>query len=518
MAERSVAKIGRAAGIPRAAVLITGLTAISTLLGFLRDVVMAAVFGAGADLDAYFVALGLMNIVLGLIAYAMARSITPVTAREAAMETDGCSGHPGFNVALTMTMVVLGIGGVLMALIAGPVVSLIAPGFVGAQAESAVLLTRIVLLATVLVAGTDMLAGLCQAHGRFAWSSMQGIPFNVVMIAAAGILGPRYGIAGLAVGFVVGSFARLLVQLPPLRSLGTRIRPSLDLRDPGFRKIAKLVPALLVGNAVGNINILVDRAVGSTLHEGAITALSYGWRLVNLPEVLLIASLLVPLYPALGAAANNTAEVRRLVGRGLSVTVTVLAPLCVVLAVAAAPLAEAAFGRGAFTSSDVAATTNAIVWYVPALLALGCRQVVVSASYALSDSRAPVAVGVAAMGINIVGDFVLAPVMGVSGIALATSASLASAALANGWLLNRRHQGVDLRTAVPLLGRALGLAVVATAAGLGMRAVVAGAPALAAAAAIAVVVCAVYGLGLILLRAPERHIPLEMLRAARRRG
>lgn len=512
-----MARAGGRAGIPRAAVLITGLTAVSTLLGFLRDVVVAAVFGAGADLDAYLVAQGLMNIVLGLIAYAMARSATPVTAREAAKETDGCRGHPGFNTALTVTMVVLGVGGIVMGLFAGPVVSVIAPGFDGAQTETAVMLTRIVLIATVLVAGTDLLAALSQAHGRFAWSSLQGVPFNIIMITAAGLFGPRYGISALAVGFVIGSCARLLFQLPPLRSLGTRVRPRWNLREPGFREIARLVPALLVGSAVGNINVLVDRAVGSTLEEGAITALSYGWRLVNLPETLLIASLLVPLYPALSAAAGNTAEVRRLVGRGLSVTVTVLTPLCVVLAVAAGPLVEVAFGRGAFSPEDSGATASAVIWYVPALLALGCRQVVVSASYALGDSRAPVVVAVIAMVINIVGDILLAPVMGLAGIALATSVSLGSAALANAWLLYRRHEGLHLGAAAALLARAVGLAAAATAAGLGVHVLLVGVPALVTAGVIAVAVCGIYGLGLVLLRAPERLVPLEMLRAARRR-
>lgn len=512
--------MARAAGranISRAAVLVTGLTAVSTLLGFVRDVVIAAVFGAGAALDAYLVAQGLMNIVLGLIAYAMARAATPVTAREAAEEKEGCRGHPGFDVAITMTMVVLGIGGVAMGVFARPVTAVIAPGFDGDQADTATYLTRIVLIATVLIAGTDLLAALSQAHGRFVWSSLQGVPFNIIMIGAAALFGPQYGITALAVGFVVGSGARLLLQLPPLRSLGIKVRPRLNLRDPGFREIARLVPPMLVGSAIGNINTLVDRAVGSTLDEGAITALSYGWRLVNLPETLLIASLLVPLYPALSASAGRMTEVKRLVGRGLSVTVTVLVPLCLILAIASRPLAELAFGRGAFTGDDIDATATAVLWYTPALLALGCRQVIVSASYAIGDSRAPVLVAVFAMIINVAGDILLAPIMGIAGIALATSASLGAAALANGWLLYRRHDGLDLRASTGLLVRAAGLAVVAGAAGYGLLTVLAGGPALITAGVVALAVCGLYAAGLILLRAPERLLPFEMVRATRGR-
>ena len=511
---------GRRWSIARSAVLVTGLTAVSTVLGFGRDVVVGAVFGAGAELDAWFVAQGVMNVVLGLIAWAMARSVTPVLSREAARERDdgtGCPGHRGFDTALTVTVVVLGLAGVLTGLLAGPVTGLLAPGFDDAQAATAASLTRIVLVATVLVAGTDLLAALAQAHGRFAWSSLQGVPFNLVMIAAAGLFGPRYGIAALAVGYVAGSAARLLLQLPPVMALGTRIRPRWELRDPGFREIARLVPPMLVGNAVVNVNTLVDRAVGSTLGDGAITALSYGWRLVDLPETLVVTALLVPLYPALGAAAGDPPELRRLVGRGLSVVVTVLAPICTVFVVAAAPLVDTAFGHGAFDAEDVRATATAVAWYAPALLALGFRQVVVRASYALGDSRGPVVVAVLAMAVNVAGDVVLAPLMGVAGIAVATTASLVLAALLNAWLLRRRHAGLDARATTALVTRALVLSAVAGAAGLGADRALPGLPAPVLAAAVAAVVAATYLVGLVVLRAPERLLAGETLRAVLRR-
>lgn len=503
--------------VSRAAVVVTGLTALSTIFGFVRDVVIAAVYGAGPSLDAYLVAQGLMNVVLGLVAYAMARSVTPVIAREVTAEGPACGSHRSFDTAITVTMVVLGLGAVVVGLCAGPVTAVLAPGFEGDQADLAVLLTRIVLLATVLIAGTDLLAAVAQAHGRVIWSSLQGIPFNVIMIGAAGLFGPRFGIEALAVGFVVGSAARLVLQFPPLRSLGLRVRPRWDLGDRGFREIARLMPPLLVGSAIGNVNSLVDRAVGSTLGDGAITALSYGWRLVNLPETLLIASLLVPLYPALGAAAGNLPEVRRLVYRGLSVTVTILVPLTVVLMVAALPLSVVAYGRGAFTTEDAQATAVAVLWYAPALVAMGVRQVMVSTSYALGDSKAPVVVSLIAMTINVAGDILLAPIMGVAGIAVATSASLGFAAIANGWLLARRHQAFDARAGSRLLGRAALIGGCSAAVGVVLMRVSAGSGALLQGSLVGVAILGVYILGLVVLRAPERHVPLEMLRAAKRR-
>lgn len=503
--------------VSSAAVLVTGLTLVSTLLGFVRDIVIAAVFGAGAGLDSYLAAQGLMNIVVAFVAGAMARAAVPVTSREAAEESDACRGHRGFDTAFTLTLVVLGLVGVLMSIFAGPVTTVIAPGFDGPQAELTAHLTRILLVATVLIAGTNMLAALAQVHGRFGWSALEGVPFNLVMIAAAGLFGPRYGITALAVGFVVGSAARLLMQLPALRAARARLRPRLDLSDPGFREIARLMPPMLVGSAIGNVNTMVDRAVGSTLDTGAITALSYAWRLVSLPETLLIASLLVPLYPALSAAAANRAEVRRLVGRGLAIIVTVLMPLCVALIVAARPAVQVVFGHGAFDVEAVALTAEAVVWYAPALLALGCRQLIVRASYAVGDSRSPVIIALIAMVLNVIGDIALAPVLGVTGIALATSVSIGIAAVLNAWLLRRKHQGVALRPVLGLAIRALAIGAVALLAGLAIRALLSGLPALLVAGGAGGVVCGIYVLGLVILRAPEATVTFAALAQVVRR-
>jgi len=249
------------------------LAAASAVLGLLRDVVIAAVFGAGADVDAYLVAQGLMNLVLALAAGAVAKATVPVVARQVADGRESAA-HRSALVALNMTTLVLAIGSIVMWLAAGTVVEALAPGFDAEQAALARSLTRIVLVATVLIAGTNVLAAVAQAHGRHFWSGVQGVPFNVVMIVAAAAFGPRYGVRALAVGFVVGSGLRLVAQ----RSLGVRLLPSFAVRDRGFREIARLMPFLLIGSAIGNVNTLVDRAVGSAAGEGTIAALNYGWR------------------------------------------------------------------------------------------------------------------------------------------------------------------------------------------------------------------------------------------------
>jgi len=413
---------------------------------------------------------------------------------------------------------VLGLASVLMWLAAGPVVAALAPGFDGEQADLARMLTRIVLGATVLIAGTNLLAAAAQAHRRFFWAAMQGIPFNLTMVVAAAVFGPRYGVAALAVGFVAGSAVRLLCQVVPLRSIRLRLRPSFDLSDPGFRAIARLVPPLLLGSAVGSANTLVDRAVGSIVGEGTISALSYAWRLVGLAETLLVVSLVTALYPAFGAAAGRSPEeLRRLVTRGLTSVAVVLAPLCAGLLVAAGPVVAIVYQRGNFSPADARLTATAVVWYAPALLGMGWREVVVRASIAAGDSRGPVTVAVVAMAVNVAGDLSMGLAWGIPGLAASTSLSLLLAAAANTWLLARRHQLVTLRPLLLMAVRVGAAAGLAAAAAVTVLALTGSANAWVAAGTAGLVVSVGFAAALRIMRAPETQVLRDAMRLLTRR-
>lgn len=507
-----------------AVLLVSALTATSALLGLARDVVIAGVFGADGELDAYLVAQGLLNVVLGLLAGGLVKAGVPVFARTAEVDDAATAAQRvgrTASVAMSGLVVVLGAGALLVGIVAGPVAGALAPGFDADESALAADLTRVLLVAVVLVAVTNLLAGVVQAFGRFAWSAAEGVPFNLVMIVAAAGFGPRYGVGALAVGFVLGSAARLVCQLPALRGLGLRLRPSLRLGDPGAREIARLLPPLLLGSAVTNVNTLVDRAVGSLVGEGAISALSYGWRLANLPDMLLTAALVTVSYPAFAAASTRPAELAALLDRALRGVVAVLVPVVAFLLVAATPVVALVFERGSFTPADTAASASAVVWYAPALLALAWRELVVRASYVVGDTRGPVLVALLAMVVNAVGDLTLGLSLGIPGLAASTTAAAVLAALANTWLLTRRHGIAGLGRAlvslwrVGLSGVVAALAAWAALAGTGPGDSTAGHVTGVVAAGFAA--GATYWLVLLGLRAPERDLIGRLLGLVRAR-
>lgn len=447
------------------------LTAISQVLGFVRDAVIAAVFGAGAEVDAYLVAQGVMNLVLALIAGALARAVVPPVSRAAAAGERRRVDRT-VQTVLTLAAVVLLVGSAVAFLLAEQVVAVLAPGFDRATADLATRLTRIVLVAALFVAATDILAAAAQAHGRFFGSGVQGIPFNLVMIGAAAWAGTRWGVEALAAGFVVGSAARMLVQLPAVRAAGVRLRPRLALRDDAVREVLRLTPALLVGSAVVTVNTLVDRAVGSAQGEGVITALSLGFRVIHLVDALLVVTVVTVLYPAFSEAGDpdRRGELRALVDRSLRAMLVLLAPVVVLLVVLARPAVQLLYGRGDFDEAAVAATATAVACYAASALGIAVRATASRACLAVGDSRTPTLVAVVAMVVNVVGDLTLGLQFGIAGLALSTSLSLVVGAVLAVWLLARRHRAV---TVAP---------VVATSARVGAAAALAG---IAAAAAVA---------------------------------
>ena len=452
----------RGSVLARAAVFVAGLTVVSQVLGFVRDAVIGAVYGVSPEVDAFLVAQSVLNLVLGLVASSVARSTVPTVAR-ALEEGAPERGQRSARVALTVTNLGLLVASAGMFVAAPAVVEVLAGGFDPDTTALAVELTRIVLLATVLVASTNILAAVAQAHGRFVLAGLEGVPFNLVMIGAV-LLGRQYGVTSLAWGFVLGSLARLIVQLPAIRAIRMRLAPSLAVRDPGFREIVALAPPMLVGAAVVNVNLLVVRSIASE-DEGAIAALNFGFRLVNMADALFVAAFVTILYPAFGTLGSpeRRAELRALTGRSVRAALVLLTPVVVGLVVAARPLVELAFGRGNFDDRAVALTATAVVSFAGIVVATGVRQLVARAFYAVGDSRTPVTLSVLGMLINVAGALTVGRAFGIAALAATTTVASMLVAVFMLVALHVRHRAYDAR---PTLGTLLRVGV----AGLGAAA------------------------------------------------
>lgn len=451
----SVRPLTRSAGLAGIATLT------SRILGLARDQVLAALFGAGNEMDAFLVAFRVPNLVRDLFAEgAMSAAFVPTFTRHLTLHGKGDAWRLGNNV-INALLIVTGALVLVGVLFAGPLVNAYAADFasVPGKIELTIRLTRVMLPFLTLVAIAAAAMGMLNSLHHYFIPALSPAMFNVATIVCAVTLVPlmpaigQPGIMAIAVGALVGGAGQLALQWPSLRREGFRYRLSLDTADPGLRRVLILMGPGTIGLAAVQINLFVNTLLATSQGTGAVSWLNYAFRLMYLPIGLFGVSIATAVLPAVSghAARDDLTGVRDTVARGLAMMLILNVPATFGLLALATPIVQLLFERGRFDPRDTAMTAAALRFYAVGLIGYSAVRIVSPTFYALRESRVPVIVSIGTIVLNIVLSVALVSTMGFRGLALGTSI----AALTNGALLvlmlRRRLNGLD--------GKRLGLVV-----------------------------------------------------------
>lgn len=436
--------------IARSAGVLALATAVSRVLGFVRDILLAALFGTTLQAQAFVVAFRLPNLLRDLVAEgAMTSAFVPVLSWYRTKKPDEF--WPlAQTLACQLGLVVVGLG-VVGWLAAEPIVRLIAPGFAADPAKLAltIQLARWLFPFITLVGFWAYFMGLLNTLGHFAMPALGPAILNLAMIAACLWVVPHVtpGILAVAIGVLVGGVVQLLIQWPVAHGLGFRWQ--WRWRHPGSSEILRLLGPRMFGAAAYQVNVLVDTMLASlsgVVGNGAVAAIYYANRLVQLPLALFGTASAQASLPALAelAAHQDWAGFRRTLQTVLRMVGFVLLPSAVGLIVLASPIVEKLLQRGAFDVQDTAMTANALRFYSVGLLAYALTKVLTGAFYALKDTRTSVRLMAQAVALNIALSLALMWPMRLSGLALASS-------LANIFNAYRLTRALERRLQRPLL-------------------------------------------------------------------
>ncbi len=430
-------------------------TMASRLLGVVREVVLAALFGAagGVEMDAFNVAFRVPNLLRDLFAEgAMTAAFVPVVTRTLARDGRQAAWRLG-NLVINALLVVTGAAVLAGLVCAAPLTHAIAPRFADTpgKLELTTGLTRAMLPFLPAVAVSVAMMGMLNSLRRFFVPALAPAMFNVATIACAVAvvpLMPRVGlppIAGIAIGTVAGGIAQVLLQWPALRREGFRYRPILDVRDPALREVLRMLAPGTLGLAAVQINVFVNTYLATGQPQGAVSWLSYAFRLMYLPIGLFGVSLATAALPEISrhAANHDAPAVRRTLSGALRMLLMLNVPATIGLMVLATPIVSLILERGRFTAFDTAATAAALICYAPGLLAYSAVKMTAPTFYALGDSRTPVLLSLASAGLNLALNLALVRVLGFRGLALGTAVAAIFNAAALLWLLQRRLDGLD---------------------------------------------------------------------------
>ena len=443
-----------APGLARSAGVVGAATLTSRVLGLVRDQVLAYLFGAGNAMDAFNVAYRIPNLMRDLFAEgAMSAAFVPTFTRRLALDGKAAAWRVGnqlvnFLLVVTGTLVLLGI------VFAEPLTRLLAGSYtdVPGKLELTVVLTRIMLPFLTLVAVAAAVMGMLNSLNRFFAPALSPAMFNVGIIASAVLLVPlmpRLGlhpITAIAIGAIIGGIGQIALQLPSLYREGYRYRPALDPADSGLREILRLIgPGTIAGAAV-QINLLVNMVLATEEGTGAVSWLSYAFRIMYLPIGIFGVSIATATLPAVSrhAAQDALGGMRDTISNAFRMMLVLNVPALVGLIVLAGPIVGLIFERGSFLPSDTASTTAALVFYAPGLVGYSAVRIAVPCFYAMRNSITPTLVSVMAVALNIVLNLILVRTMGFRGLALGTSIAALVNALVLLVLLHRRLGGLDV--------------------------------------------------------------------------
>jgi putative peptidoglycan lipid II flippase len=411
----------RARTLARAGLIVTFAFFISRVLGWVRLVVIGTTFGVGGDLDTFFAAFRIPDLMFQLVAAgALSSALIPVVAGLLQSEEEARAWRVVSTVANLMLLVLLVLA-VIVAVGAPILVPVIAPGFDVLQTARTVELTRIMLLSPIFLALGAVATSVLNVQGRFAASAVAPIIYNVAIILAAVFLAPTLGVAGLALGVVVGSLGHLAIQLRPLVRGGFRWEPFIDLRDPDARQALLLMAPRAVGLGVTQITFIVATMLASGLAAGAIAAFNIAFTLLQIPVGVIGVPLGVVVFPSLAreVAAGATAQYVHLLTRSLRLIVFVMLPITGLAMVLRRQVVTVLFDYGRFDQAAIDLTSNTLLFFLFGLAAHASIAVLARAFYAQKDTRTPVLAAILAVAINTTLAVLLIGPLGLSGLALA---------------------------------------------------------------------------------------------------
>ena len=413
----------------RSILSVGGWTLVSRATGFVRDVVMAAVMGAGPMADAFVVAFRLPNHFRAIFGEgAFNTAFVPAYARlaEAGAEGDART----FADRVFTLMLIVQVALLALALPAMPwVVRALAPGFSEdpARLDLAVALTRITFPYLLFMTLVTLLSGVLNAHRRFAAAAAAPILLNVAMLAALSLtwLFPNAAYAaswGVAVSGIL-QFGLLWWDCRRRGVMPGLTRPT--LADPAMTRFFKVLGPAVIGSAGFQIAAFADTIIASFLPTGAVSALYYADRLYQLPFGVIAIAAGTVLLPEMSRrlAAGDTEGAHAAQNRAAGFSLALSAPFAVAFLTIPGPIVTALFQRGAFGAEDAARAAGVLAAYGIALPAVVLVRSAVASFYARQDTATPLYASLTAIGINVLLKILLTGRYGVMGLAMATAVS-----------------------------------------------------------------------------------------------
>lgn len=496
------------------------LSAFTKIFGFIREILLGRFFSIGDTAEAYIIAQTIPSLLLMVVGAGLSTGFIPVFNKVLIEK-----GKDKSSRFLSNTLNIVLIMGVLFCLLVTvypePFVRLFASGFTGAKLDLAIQFTRIAVWGLLFTLISHLLMPYLQIHDNFWVPAMVGIPMNLVFYLSYPA-GRYLDQVFLPVGIILSALVQIIWMLPFVRREGYRWQPVIDFKDKELQHLLRLAAPVIVGVAVSQINVIVDRTMASRVLDGGVAALNYASKMNGFVQGIFIYSVIAVVYPRISRLfiSKDFKAIEGLTTNAMVTMSLIVVPCMVGLMVFSNQIISLLFQGGEFDGRAVALTSGAMFWYAPSLIGYAFREIIARIFYSMNDTKTPTWNAAFAVAINIVLNIVLSMVMGINGLALATSiSSVLSSFLLISALRRKGNISLRYRDMVSRLVRISLAALVMGAAGWFIYPLLANAVGakLGVLAAIALAGI-VYGVLILFLRIPEVDQLVDLIRQKLRRS
>jgi putative peptidoglycan lipid II flippase len=408
--------------------IIGGATVASRVLGFIRDILFARMFGTSIFAQAFVVAFRLPNMLRDMVGEGATDAAIVPTLTEYRHTRSEKEYWEAAQVILSLMLSVLLLLSALGILFAPLLVRIIAPGFLGNEKlfSLTVTLTRSVFPYIIFLGLVAYSKGILNSLNYFISPAFSPVVLNFTLILSLVLLCPLIGIKGLVAGVLAGGALELALQIRPLIRKGFRLKKRFKLFHPIAKRIFRLLLPRTLGTAVYQLSVLVDTvlaSLGQIVGAGGVAALYFSNRLVQLPLAVFGISLATAALPRMSkeASLKDIEGLKRTISFSLRAVFTVMLPATAGLMILSRPIVRILFQRGEFTAYSSSITSTALFFYCFGLFAYAGIKILVSTFYSMGDTRTPVKTAAAALMVNVVLNLILMWPLGLGGLALATS-------------------------------------------------------------------------------------------------
>jgi putative peptidoglycan lipid II flippase len=470
----------RGGRLARSTAFFSFATGLSRVLGLVREVVAAKIFGVSGAMSAFTIAFQVPNLIRALFAdSALQGAFVPVFTEL----IEKGERKEAFRVASSLFFLITLVLGALTAgfvLFAEPIMSVFAPGFDDDPAlrDLTVTLAQLMAPIVVLLALSGLVVGMLNSFEHFSVPALAPVAWNVVIIAALFGLTPLFPaedeIYAYAIGVLAGTVVQFLLPLPWLRGRGGRFTLTLDWRDENVLKVLRLMLPVTLALGMINLSLLVNSLFGTLVQDEAPAAIDKAFRIYQLPQGLFSISIATILFPTLAkmAARRETDDLRRTMSTGVRQICLLLIPSAVLMAVLAEPITRVIYQRGEFGPEATDLVTEALVWWSISLPFQGVSLLFSRTFFSLQRPWITTALAGVNLVVNALVALVLHGPLGIAGVVIGTVAGTLTMTVAQGWMLRGELRGIEgrrlLASILPMLAASAAMAAAAYAAWYGL--------------------------------------------------